>query len=336
MPLTLTRTLSLSFAVCVAASGCASAPPLPEGADEVRRAPEPLAHPSDASLFGLVPAGPRLVIDLNLAEVRTSGWTASLLDVGDAIARANRRAALGYDDAADIDRILYAATVLDASRPTLVIAQGRFQAQLVEEAFRARWAGSTIRLERGIAVNVSGENALAFVTPRTFLSGAPADVQVAIDRAFGVGTALEADPGLGPLWRALSTAVTGAAGDPAVRAVVVLDRDVRTRVGAVWAVPATVTHLGLRLDLGRALDLGGIALTADRSAAEAVARTWATAARGPQVRLLASAIGLGPLLGGLAIGAEGARVHVSTTIDENQRPEINQALRTLVQQIRGS
>jgi hypothetical protein len=327
---------ALAVAACLAASGCATAPPLSEVPDEARRAPAPLAHPSDASLFGLVPAGPRLVIDMNLAEVRTSGWTASLLDAGDAIARANKRAALGYDDTADVDRILYAATVLDASRPTLVIAQGRFSAPLVEEAFRARWAGSTVRLARGIAVHVSGENALAFVTPRTFVSGAPLEVQAAIDRAFGVGSALEADPGLGPLWRALSEAVAGPAGDPAVRAVVVLDRDVRSRVGAVWAIPEAVTHLGLRLDLGRALDLGGIALTADRSAAEAVARTWSTAARGIQARLLASAIGLGPLLGGLAIGAEGARVHVSTTVDENQRPEINQALRTLLQQIRGS
>jgi hypothetical protein len=328
--------LARAFAVCLAASGCATAPPLAEVPDEARRAPEPFAHPSDASLFDLVPAGPRLVIDMNLAEVRSSGWTASLLDAGDAIARANKRAALGYDDTADVDRILYAATVLDASRPTLVIAQGRFSAPLVEEAFRARWAGSTVRLERGIAVDVSGENALAFVTPRTFVSGAPLEVQAAIDRAFGVGNALEADPGLGPLWRALSEAVAGPAGDPAVRAVVVLDRDVRARVGAVWAVPEAVTHLGLRLDLGRALDLGGIALTADRSAAEAVARTWSTAARGIQARLLASTIGLGALLGGLAIGAEGARVHVSTTVDENQRPEINQALRTLLQQIRGS
>jgi hypothetical protein len=318
------------------AAGCATAPD-PIGV--APRAPVASAAPSDADLFALVPAGPRLLFEVDLAVVRGSVWTAGLLAGGgsgaDAIARANQRAALGYDDAVDVDRMVYALTVLDASRPTLVIAQGRFAPAQVEEAFRARWAGARVSARRGISVLVEGENSLAFITPRTFVSGPPAEVLAAVDLAFGVGDPLAADAGLGPLWRALATSAGVPGGGPAVRGVASLDGVVRARVASVWAVPAAITEVGLRVELGRTLDLDVLALTADRSAAGALARGWSATARAPQMRRLAGTLGLGALLGGLGIGAEGARVHVTSSVDESQRPEVTQALRAILAQLRG-
>ncbi len=327
--------LALVGLLAAAAAACATGPDT-TGAGP--RAPVASLAPSDADLFALVPAGPRLVFEVDLAVVHGSLWTAGLLASGtatDAIGRANQRAALGYDDATDVDRMVYALTVLDASRPTLVIAQGRFAPAQVEEAFRARWAGARVTVRRGISVLVEGEDSLAFITPRTFVSGPPAEVLAAVDRAFGVGDALAADPGLGPLWRALSTSVDVSSGGPALRGVASLDAVVRARMATVLAVPVAVTHVGLRVDLGQELELGVLALTADRSAAGALARAWSATARAPQVRRLAGTLGLGALLGGLSIGADGARVHVTSRIDESQRPDMTQALRAILAQLRG-
>jgi hypothetical protein len=326
---------ALALAGLVLAAGCATAP---DTIGVAPGAPVASAEPSDADLFALVPAGPRLLFEVDLAVVRGSVWTAGLLAGGsdtDAIARANHRAGLGYDDAVDVDRMVYAVTVLDASRPTLVIAQGRFAPSQVEEAFRARWAGARVSARRGISVLAEGDNSLAFITPRTFVSGPPDEVLAAVDRAFGVGDALAADPGLGPLWRALATPVGAPDGGPAVRGVVALDGVVRARVATVWAVPRAITQVGLRVDLGRKLDLDVLALTADRSAAGDLARGWSATARAPQIRRLAGTLGLGALLGGLCIGSEGARVHVTSSIDESQRPEMTQALRAILAQLRG-
>jgi hypothetical protein len=326
---------ALALVGLLPSAACASAP---DAIGPELRAPIASAAPSDADLFGLVPAGPRLVFEVDLAVVHGSVWTAGLFAGGpdaDAIARANQRAALGYDDRTDVDRMVYALTVLDASRPTLVIAQGRFAPSQVEEAFRARWAGARVVARRGISALVEGENGLAFLTPRTFVSGPPAEVLATVDRAFGVGDPLAADPGLGPLWRALSTSVDVSSGGPAVRGVASLDAVVRARMATVWTVPGAVTHVGLRVDLGQELDLGVLALTADRSAAGALARGWSATARAPQVRRLAGTLGLGALLAGLGIGAEGARVHVTSRIDESQRPEVTQALRAILAQLRG-
>jgi hypothetical protein len=317
------------------AAACATAP---DTIGVAPRASVASAEASDADLFALVPAGPRLLFEVDLAVVRGSVWTAGLLAGGngaDAISRANQRAALGYDDAVDVDRMVYAVTVLDASRPTLVIAQGRFAPAQVEEAFRARWAGARVSVRRRISVLVEGENALAFITPRTFVSGPPAEVLAAVDLAFGLGDSLAADPGLGPLWRALATSAGVSGGGPAVRGVASLDGVVRARVASVWAVPQAITEVGLRVDLGRTLDLDVLALTADRSAAGTLARGWSATARAPQVRRLAGTLGLGALLGGLGIGADGARVHITSSVDESQRPEVTQALRAILAQLRG-
>src|SRR5438045_354287 len=157
---------ALAAAVVATAAGCASwtePPPAAAGAPMTRE------RPDDRDLPALVPAGAETVIELDLVTLRRSPFTAEALVNPDATLRDRSAAALGYDADTDVDRMVYATGTADADTPTLVIAQGRFQTSNVEAAFRERWSGATTDRWRGVPLLVNGENALASLSPRTFV-----------------------------------------------------------------------------------------------------------------------------------------------------------------------
>lgn len=292
------------------------------------------ARPDDSDLPSLVPVGARLLIDLRLDLLRDSPWTREALAPQDAAARATKAAALGYDDSTDVDRMVYAVIGADATRPTLVVAQGRLSQESVVAAFRTRWPGAVVATWRKLSLVVSEQNAVAFITPRTFVSGAPDDVRAVIDRAYGLGEPLDADPGLGPLRRELLGTVAGPVAHPAVMVLSTLDPVTRARLGELLSTPIAMTRLGLRMDLGRSLALSAIAVAADPRAASEVAQQLMISARRPGTRLLVAAIGLSPILDNVRATSDGARVRVTSVAEENDRAAIGEALKSLLRLIR--
>jgi hypothetical protein len=290
------------------------------------------AQPDDSDLPSLLPPELKVEIDVNLEILRNSLWTAEALKSQEASERATKIAALGYDDATDVDRMEYAVTALDGSRPTLVVAQGRFVAATVVDAFRMRWPGATVETRRGVPISVNGENALAFVTPKTFASGAPGDVRVALDRAYGVSGGGGGDFGLGALRRDLGGSIPGVS--PAVLAVSVIDPQMRARLGDVFSMPSAITHFGVRMDLGRSLTLTALVLAKDRPAAAQLAHQLTLAARETRSRLILAAVGLSPILNNLDVATDGARVRITSMVDEADRAEIRQALQALLRLLR--
>jgi hypothetical protein len=303
--------------VLAAVGGCAS---WTEPASAADAAPSARDRPDDRDLAGLVPAGAETVIEMDLVALRRSPFTAEALVNPDARLRDRSAAALGYDADTDVDRMVYATGAAGADAPTLVIAQGRFQVANVEAAFRERWSGATTDRWRGVPLLVNGENALASISPRTFVSGAPPRVRAAIDRAFGVGPDfLDAGDaaGQGVIRRDLLGFTETAA--PAVLVLMTVDERMRARVGDTFPLPRTLRSVGVRLDAGESLRLHALGVLDDREAAAAMAL---------------SAFGLGDLLDGARVAADGARVRLSLAVGPEQRTPIAGALRTIVQALR--
>jgi len=292
--------------------------------------------PDDGDLASLVPAGVQTVIEVDLGQLRRSAFTAEALANPDAVGRERSAVALGVDTAADLDRVVYASGGAGPNAPTLVVAQGRFQYANVETAFRQRWPGATTDAWHGVTVLANGENALAALSPRTFVSGPPAQVRAAIDRAFGSGRdfrdAANGGQGQGVARRDL----LGVAGPtaPAILITMTLDEGLRARLGDAFPLPRELRTVGLRLDLGESLDLRALGLLDDRDTAAVLARRLGALIADRDTRRTLAAFGLGSLVEGAKVVAEGARVRLSTTVGPDQRTTVAAALRTLATALR--
>jgi hypothetical protein len=291
-------------------------------------------RPDDSNPAALAPDGVITMVDVNMAKLRGSPWTAAALAASDARGRAAKTEALGYDDVADVDRIIYAATAAGVEQPTLVIAQGRFQRQRVEDAFRARWPAATVDKHRQVVLLASGENSLAFLTARTFASGTPAAVRSVIDRAFGVAPPGASDGELGAIRRALIPEIVNGA-VPAVLATVAIDQRMRARIGDDTMVPRELRRVGMRIDLGQSLDLVALGMLDNHDASAVLGRRLAELLTSPITRLSARAMGLGPLLDSARITVDGPRLRIRASASEESRADVVAALQTLMTSLRG-
>lgn len=277
-----------------------------------------------------------------MAALRVSPWAKPIIggDPGgdpasgdEARARATKKEALGFDDVADVDRIIYSVSAAGADVPTLVVARGRFQPARVEDAFRARWPGAVADRWRGVLALASGENAVAVLSPKTFVSGAPRGVRAVVDRAFGEGAAIDADPALGPTRRALCPESQRAW--PAVLIAMSVDDRLRARVGSAWPLPRELRRFGLRLDLGQTLDLQALAQLDHHDAAVAFARRVAEALGDPVLRAGLRSVGLDALLADVRITIDGAQVRARLSVADEHRAEVTAVLKVLVDSLRG-
>ena len=319
----------------VLAAGCAA---WQEPAFETPAKQGPRDKPDDSDLAALVPAGVETVIEVDMEALRRSPWTAEALPDPDARMRDRKTAALGYDGVADVDRIVYAVTTAGVAAPTIVIAQGRFQTANVEAAFRDRWANATPDKWRGLTTLASGESALGTLSPRTFCSGAPAQVHAVIDRAFNVGASYwdQANGPAGPpgtLRRELLAAARFTS--PAVLATVVVDDQLRARVGDAFPLPRELRQVAARVDLGLSLDLQAVGHLDDASAAAALAQRLSALLSDRMTRMALAVLGLSELVQSVQVSADGTEVRAHATVPPERRQQVSAALRILVQALRG-
>lgn len=308
------------------------------GSPASRQAPRP-EGPDDSDLAALVPAGIDTVIEVDMAALRRSPWTSAALPQPDARLRQQKAEALGYDVTDDVEQMIYAVTEAGSGAPTLVIARGHFKTANVEAGFRARWPNATSDAWRGVVVLSSGENALTSLSTRTFVSGPPDKVRAVIDRAFGVGVDSSnagnhgtAGPGRGALRRAL----LGSPGQtaPALLLTVALGSAIRARIGETFPLPRELTQLGARLDVGETLEIEALGILDSREAAETLARRLGQILGGWQTRSALALLGLGDLLRGVRVAAEGARVRARTSVAAAEREQVAAALRAIVSALR--
>jgi hypothetical protein len=317
-------------------TGCGWQEPAPETAASSRQGPR--ERPDDSDLAALVPTGLETVIEVDMEALRRSPWTAELLPDPDARLRERKAAALGYDGATDVDRIVYAVTSAGIDAPTIVIAQGRFQMPTVEAAFRERWSNATVDRWRGLTTLASGENGLGTLTARTFCSGPLGQVRAVIDRAFGVGPSFwdqssgaVAPPGA--LRRELLAAARFTS--PAILATIVLDAQLRARVGDAFPLPPELRQVAARLDLGQTMDLQVVGQLDSVPAAAELSRRLNALLSDRMTRMALAMVGMSALVQSVQISSDGTEVRARTSIPSDRRPEVMAAMRALVHALRG-
>ena len=346
----------VGMAGAVALVGCASgdlagSAAAPAGAAAVATgaaSPGPRSAPDDEDLLGVVPDGTETVIDVDVAQLRTSAWSQRLVAAPDD-ERAARTTAQGFDEITDVDRALFAvseaAAAADTAAPgaaeagaaegggagggptTLTIARGRFDQGRIGRALGAGWAATSWR---GSRVWQQGDRALALLTSRTLIRGEPASVRAAIDCAWGLAPDMRSSA-VGELQRQL---VARSERPAAVIAAATVTQAMRRRVENEFALPVGLQRAGARLDLGGALELELYGLLANPREAGEMAHNLDVTVRDLRARRALAAFGLSAFLRGVTVTPQGRAVSARLTLPEEQREDLAAKLAFVLEAIR--
>jgi hypothetical protein len=305
-----------------AAIGCAETQP---------GAPAPVgprAAADDSDLWNLAPLAADTVAEIDLVALRASPWTRAIMQSDVSGQREQGRRLYGYDPFTDGDRLLAVAVEAGGAPRELTVLRGRFDPAQVGAAFASANGKAAASRWRESPIWEAGGRAIALVTPRTLVTGGPADVRAAIDAAWGVVPDAKSGP-LGELRRAMAADRDG----PAAFVALGLTDALRARAAGFLALPAGLQRLAARMDLGQDLNLefSGTADTATNATAAANALVMAARsyAQGTMIRLL----GLTPVLNSLTVGAEGTRFHGHLQIPVEQRERLADKVLAVLQML---
>jgi hypothetical protein len=293
---------------------CAT-PDLPKPPAELGR-----TAPEDGELLAVVPGDAELLASLDIEALRASPWTRSLLAAG----RERTARARGFDELADVDRLLLVRLPGDVHGISLSIAQGRFDRDRVRAALADGRPLASASF-RGCVIWTSGKEATAFLTDRTLLSGALGSVRAAIDASYGRARDLRSQPWLAELRRRYGKDLPPAPFELAVR----VTDDMRALLGEELAEAATLERLGARLELDKRLDLAVVGATTTAPQATALIARLGDELRDLKERPSVSALGFGPLLAGVELAVNGPRVAAELRLDPRHRDEIAARLATV-------
>lgn len=308
------------------ATGCAetplSGPAAPSG---------PRAAADDSDLWNLAPSNADALADVDLAALRASPWSRSLTGKGFSSDRDESRRVFGIDLFAEGERMLTVGTETGGTPHTLTIVRGRFDAARIGAAFLMATPGAKVSRWRDSPLWEGGGRAVALVTPRTLAEGEPEAVRGAIDTAWGIVPDARSGP-LGLLRRALDADRAS----PAAFAALSVTEGMRSRAVGVLELPPALTTAAARLDLGDDLNLDLLAVLGSNSDATAAAATWTMAVRALSQQRMLALLGLRPILDGLTLGAEGARVHGHLRIAAERREGLADKLLAVLQMVAGA
>jgi hypothetical protein len=312
-------TLAVIAAWASAFAGCAET----KGAVQARG---PRASADDSDLWNMAPNDADALVDVDLAALRASPWSRSVMQ-GDLDGdREARRRRFGYDVFTEAERMLVAGNEADGEQSALTVARGAFQIDRIAAAFKAAAPDAATADWRGSPL-VEGEGrAVALVTNRTIAHGDGRRVRAAVDAAWGIVP----DAGAGPLGE-LRRALDADRNPPAVTLAVSVTEGMRARAAGVLAVPDGLGRLAARLDLGGDLNLEAVALFDSAGHAAAAASIWNETARTYARQRMIALLGFGPVFDGLSVGAEGSRVHVRLHIGADKREGLADKLLAFLQ-----
>jgi len=299
-------------AVLLVLFGCAT-PDLPQVPTLGREAPE------DGDLLAVVPGEAEVLLSVDVEAMRRSPWTRSVIAAG-----ANRdKRPRGFDEIVDVDRLVLVRLPADTGGISLSIAQGRFDRERVRAAFGEGRAVTQTDF-RGCTVWSSGSEAAAFLTDRTWLSGALPSVRAAIDAAYGRARDMRGQAWLGELRRRYGKDLPAAAAELAMR----VSDPVRARLREEMVEAEGLERVGARLELGKGLDLAVVGATATKEQASALIARLGSELRDLKARPSLVALGFGRVLSDVQLAVQGPRVAAELRFDERDREEIARGLST--------
>jgi hypothetical protein len=288
----------------------------------------PRTGPDDSDLWNVVPGDAESLIDVDLAALRASPWSQSLMQGTLDAERDERRRRFGYDVFTEAERMLVAGAETTGGTETLTVARGRFEGERVGGAFLGATPGAAATQWRGSTLWEGQGRAVALVTPRTLAQGEGPRVRAAVDAAW----AIVGDAGAGALGE-LRRSLDADKNPPAVALALSVTYGMRARAAGVLAVPEGLRRLGARLDLGEDLNLDGVAVFDSNGHAGAAASIWNDQIRIYARQSMVVLLGLAPVFSGLNVAAEGSRVHVRLHIGADKREGLAEKLLAVLQAV---
>jgi hypothetical protein len=107
----------------------------------------------------------------------------------------------------------------------------------------------------------------------------------------------------------------------------------RAQLEAEMGEGGTLEQVGVRLDLGHDLDVAMVGLVSTHQQAMDLAARVSAALREQRNRPLVLVLGLGPILDGVRLGAQGNRIEGRLSIPEDQRAQIADRMALVAEQI---
>jgi len=313
------RSLPFPLTLMLTIAGCAET----SGAVQSRG---PRTSADDSDMWNVVPGDTDALADVDLAALRASPWSRSLMQGDLDGEREARRRRFGYDVFTEAERMLLSGNESTGEQNTLTIARGRFEIDRVAAAFKGATPGATTTGWGGSPLIEGQGRAVTLITSRTIAHGDGPRVRAAVDAAWGVVP----DAGSGALGE-LRRALDADKNPPAVTLVLSITDGMRARAAGVLVVPDGLRRLAARLDLGEDLNLEGLALFGSGGNAATAASIWSETARAYARERMIVLLGLRPVFDGLSVAAEGSRVHVRLHIPADKREGLADKLLALLQ-----
>ena len=287
----------------------------------------------DDDLWALAPAEAELLVWADMAQLRESTWTKTALyktAPDDRVARARSR---GFDEVDDVDRLLYVTVPLLREGASILLAQGRMDRERLTEAFRRQHPQATASDYRGAGLLAEGEEAIAFLTKRTVVSGPMVAVRATIDCGLGLARSAAGESWLSALQAVLREGRGPSRRPPAVAAAVRVSPAMRAQLESDMGEGGTLEQVGARLDLGRDLEVAMVGLVSTHQQAMDLAARLSAAIREQRNRPLILVLGLQSILDGIRLVARENRVEGMLSIPEEQRAEIADRMALVAEQI---
>jgi hypothetical protein len=317
-----------ALAALLVASCAAPVSPGPAAAAAVAR-----TAADDDDLWALAPAEAELLVWADMAQLRESAWTKAALYKTAPEERAARARSRGFDEVDDVDRLLYVTVPLLREGASILIAQGRMDRERLSDAFRRQHPQTTASDYRGARVLAEGEEAIAFLTKRTVVSGPLVAVRASVDCGLGLARSAASESWLSALQTVLREGRGPSRRLPAVAAAVRLSPTMRAQLEAEMGEGGTLEQVGARLDLGRDLDVATVGLVSTHQQALDLAARMSAVLGEQRNRPLVLVLGLQSILDGVHLGARENRVEGRLSIPEDQRAEIVDRMALVAEQI---
>jgi hypothetical protein len=286
-------------------AGCAHAPS-PSG-------PALADRPIGEDLVDLVPSGPDLLVDIDVAQLDSWPTARRLIDLLPEAGRA-RLQRLGDDPLTRVEAVVvgvYRAGTPESEAATVV--RGRLDWDALRAgAPESDYHGATI-------VDRDGQDSIARVSPRVLAFGSRAMVRRVLDVSTRQDDSVRAGAIDKPLRDAYERAPTAKLGRPALMLGLVATAPLRERLRAEkWGSAAELDWLALSFAIGDGFDVGIIGGTRGAAEANTLAETMRQRANELKTQVTVRLLGLTPYIDPFVVVAKQGEVHVAYRLAERR------------------
>jgi hypothetical protein len=279
----------------------------------------PRPAPDDDDLWAMVPAEADLVLWADLSKLRSSPWTReSFAKVSSADPGASEPS---FEQIRDVDRLVFAKVPFLRDGASVLVAQGKLDRERISKAFAHSGGVVETSAYRGADMLIRGDEALAFLSNRTVISGLTVAVRTAIDCNIGVARAIDSESWFEHLRGQLARNKGFA--PPVASLYVRLQPATREALKAEMGEGEALEEFAARIDLGSDLDVTAIGNVRTELQAHDLAARMAERIQDARTRPIVSAFGFTSVLESLRFSAKETGVEATLHISQRERAEIS-------------